>query len=1514
MRPSPQVTSPSEGVAIIGMSARFPRSRTVQEFWTRLLAGEDLISDLSAEALRHAGVDEAALSDPNYVRRGNAIEEADSFDADFFGYSRREAEILDPQQRVFLECVWEALENAGHTGDGQRVGVFAGAGMNTYVLQLLGNPQVIASAGSYQLMLSSDKDFLTSRAAYKLNLHGPAVTVQTACSTSLAAVHLACRSILDRECDMAVAGGVSISFPQAVGYHYIPGMILSPDGFCRPFDGKAGGTVPGRGAGVVVLKRLSDAVADGDHICAVIRGSAWNNDGAGKVGYTAPSVDGQAEVIRSALAAAGITAAAIGYVETHGTATELGDAIEIAALNSIFSEDAHAGGCILGAVKANMGHADVAAGVAGLIKAALAVESGLIPPTPHFEAPSPALSLDKTPFVVSGSAATWSRQEERWAGVSSFGIGGTNVHVVLSSPPAAYGRTPDTTAEVKPARPRIFPVSARTESALDASCKRLAETISKNDSCSAADVSFTLQTGRRGFAFRRAVVAPDCTEAASLFVKPPKNFESGIDLSRDVVFLFPGQGSQFSGMAGSLYREHDAFRSTIDRSCEVVRERSGIDLLPFLTSNDGSPDMAESIRDTSIAQPALFVVEYALAEHWMRFGAEPVALLGHSLGELSAACVAGVFSLEDGLSLAAERGRLMARTPPGLMLAVMLSPDKLASYLDRDLWLAAENGPKMSVVSGPADAVEALERKLKMDRLAFVRLAARNAFHTPLMSNVAKQFRDAVAAVPRKPPSIPWLSNLTGTWIAAEEAQSPQYWGSQILSPVRFTRNLDVLAQRRRLLIEVGPGETLIGLAHQQLPTSIGIPSTAMENRRDPDDLVFLRSMARAWECGTFVDWQKLRAGEKCRRVALPGYPFERKRFWIDFGAAAPESGKSTDLAPATTDEAGAFKKRTDVSSWFYAPSWQSTPPANIGLLQDSEPVDCWLILLDDTGFGDVIVSSLEALGKTVIPVSVSKGFSWTGHKAKVNPSSAADYRELWTKIMDARLRPTGLVNLWPLNGKAQSPYEQMILLLQGTGRRRHHLRKFEFVTASLESVAGERIERPEQAELHGLARVVPTEFSGAQCRCIDLEAPGPDSLAQARQLVEEIFTSGSGMRVALRRGRRWQMNWTPAPLPAVTESPFRTGGVYLITGGLGGVGYVIAGGLVRNHRAHVVLIGRTELPARDRWDAWLAEHGEADAVSRRILRIRDLEDSEGEVLYVCADVADRNAIVNAVNLTRERFGELNGVIHAAGVAGGSMLLSQDLEDAHRIRLPKIEGTLSLAEASADSSLDFFVLCSSISSVMPAVSEGAYAAGNTFQNACAEYCRSTFGLPAVAIGMDAWQEVGMIADFETSQELSGLRHDRLRLAMTSQEGTDVMQRVLKHWRQPMILVSTVGLQALSASAAPGSAAAAKSQEIPSSERGVELTAMLEIWRELMGMDEIEPDDNFFGLGGHSLMGTMMIARIRDRLGVTLSLRQLFETPTAIGLAEIVRSQREHLATALVTDGVTVSLEREEFEI
>ncbi len=1502
----------SEGIAIIGMSARFPQSRNVEEFWRHLVAGDSLIANFSADELRGRGIPDAMLGDPSYIRRGNVIEDADQFDAGFFGFSRREAEILDPQQRIFLECAWEALENAGRTAEGERVGVFAGVGMNTYVLQLLTNPGVLASVGEYQLMLASEKDYLATRVAYKLDLRGPALTVQTACSTSLAAVHLACCSLLSHECSMALAGGASISFPQGVGYTYIPGMILSPDGYCRPFDEKAGGTVPGRGAGIVVLKRLSDAIADGDSIIAVIRGSAWNNDGAGKVGYTAPSVEGQAEVILAAHASAGIDGARVGYVETHGTATELGDAIEISALAQVFAAEERKRPLVLGALKANMGHADAAAGIAGLIKAALAVQSGLIPPTPWFKNPNPALGFEKTSFVVSSSAVDWTDEPERWAGVSSFGIGGTNVHAVLSGAPAAASKEPE------PARPRIFPVSAKSTSALNTAADQLSRRLTADASLSIDDVTTTLQLGRRSFAFRRAVVADSCGEAAKLLAKPSRKFEAGINLDRDVIFLFPGQGQQFPGMVETLYREDAIFRRTVDAGCNILKEHAGLDLRQFLVDGEATLESSARLRDTQIAQPMLVLVEYALAQRLRSVGIEPAGLLGHSLGELTAACIAGVFSFEDALRLAAERGRLMSQTPPGIMLAVLLPPQELASYLDNGLWIAAENGPKLTVASGLVEAVEELERRLAAEKVATVRLASKNAFHTPLMGEAAKAFRGAVAAVDRHAPSIPWVSNVSGTWIGSTDAQDPQYWANQILSPVRFTRCLATLAERRRLLLEAGPGEALIGIARRQLSTSVMVPSVGAEGHRATDAVIFHQAVATAWECGISIQWKRFNYESKARRVPLPTYPFERQRYWIERASTATDVAASapTPLPHASSaSDSNPLARRDDISTWFYAPFWHSTPPASIALPAQTRPCACWLVLAGEDSLSNALVSALRAQGAKVICVKVGERFSWQDGNAVVNPSSTADMNLLWEQIGTSKLQPTGLLYLPRREGNEVSSYDVILQILQTAGPQQRYLRRFEFITTSVQSVSGEPILDPGGGELLGLAGAVRVELDGAECRCIDVEKTEGNVEPLLQMLLAELSAHGAGLTVAYRRGQRWQKGWSPAPLKECVKSPFRRDGVYLITGGAGGIGYVLARHLLQQYDARVILVGRTVLPQRGEWESWLATHEADNATSRRIRRMQDLDGAGGKVLSLAADVADLDAMRAVLDRAQQQFGSLHGVIHAAGIVGGSRILSQSVDDARAVRRSKTQGSRVLAELLLGSSIDFLLYCSSISANFPTPSLSAYAAANAFQNSFAEYCREAFKIPAFAIGFDTWREVGMMADIAVPTGMESFYDQIKRRAMTNREGLEVINRVLGQWRGAHILASISDLDMLDSSAsAPLLESRKPNETVPVDLGSTELAAILDIWKDLLGTADIAPSDNFFNLGGHSLMGTMMIARIRERLGVTLSLRNVFEAQTPARLAELVQIVSEKPTSGELQEASEDTEEREVFEI
>jgi len=851
------------GVAVVGMACRFPGAPDVESFWENLLAGVESITFFSEAELLAAGVPAAALAAREYVRAKAVIAAPDRFDAAFFGLSPREAEILDPQHRLLLECAWHALEDAGH--DPRRypgpIGVFAGAGTNTYLLwHLQTNPETLAAAGPYQAMLGSDDHFLATRVSYQLGLRGPSLTVQTACSSSLVAAHLAVQSVLNGECDMALAGGVRVSVPQVAGHWHQSGGIFSPDGHCRPFDAAAAGAIDGDGVGVVVLKRLADALADGDRVRAVILGSAVNNDGAQKVGYTAPSVAGQAEVIALAQAVAGVDAGSIGYVEAHGTATPLGDPIEVAALEQAFAASqggdpgdrgARRQSCALGSVKGNIGHLDAAAGVASLIKAVLAVERGQIPPTLHFTRPNPQLDLDGGPFFVNPRPAAWHPElTPRRAGVSSFGIGGTNAHVVLEEPPADGSAA--TATATAPNRPlQLLLLSAASATALEAATAALAVHLERHPELDLAGVAYTLQAGRRAFAHRRALVAGDAVEAvAGLRSLDPRRVLSRVQepVNRQLAFLFPGQGAQHPGMGEELYQCEPTFRNAVDRAASVLRPLLGLDLRQalFPAAGDDRHAAAVRLRQTALAQPALFVVEHALALLWMEWGVRPDALLGHSIGEFVAACLAGVFELEDALRLVAERGRLIQELAGGAMLAVPLAEAELRPWLEAaaaagapGLALAAVNTPALCVVAGGDDEIAGLAARLLERRIETRRLHTSHAFHSPAMEPAMERFAAAFDGVRLAPPAIPCLSNVTGTWLRPEEATDPAYWARQLREHVRFSSGLEALfASPERLLLEVGPGRTLAELARRHPGRSPGqqVVSSLPPTRREGEE------------------------------------------------------------------------------------------------------------------------------------------------------------------------------------------------------------------------------------------------------------------------------------------------------------------------------------------------------------------------------------------------------------------------------------------------------------------------------------------------------------------------------------------------------------------------------------------------------------------------------------------------------------------------------------------------------
>ena len=880
------------GIAIIGMAGRFPDAADLQAFWEMLIAGQEAFQPLSDTTLLAAGVSPELLQHPAYVKAGMVVPEVECFDAAFFGMSPHDAKLTDPQHRLFLECAYQALEQAGYspaTTD-VRTGVYAGAGENTYWKHYL-QPQMThlqATVGDYRLHIMNDKDFLATQTAYKLNLNGPALSIQTACSTSLVAVHVACQSLLNFECDLALAGGVSLNLPQGQGYLYQEGMILSPDSHCRAFDANAKGTVASGGVGLVVLKRLEEALQDRDTIYAVIRGSAINNDGADKIGFTAPSVSGQANVIMEAQAIAGVQPQDISYIEAHGTGTPLGDPIEIQALTQAFATE-HTGYCALGSVKTNIGHADAAAGITGLIKTALALKHQLLPASLHFTQPNPQIDFANSPFFVNAELQTWKTTDgqPRCAGVSSFGIGGTNAHVIVQEAPAI----PVTSVSNAP---QLLTLSAKTPQALATASHNLHTHLCQYPEQNLADVAFTLNRCREAFPYRQMLACHDQQDAITQLTNTSSLASHHVTQTPRIALLFPGQGSQYAGMAQELYATNTVFGATVDECADLLQPTLGVDIRAVLFDSTGQYD----IHQTAFTQPALFVVEYALAQMWLQKGIQPTALLGHSIGEYVAACLAGVFGLADALALVAMRGQLVQRLPAGEMLAVPLGETAAHAWCSSDISLAVINGVERCVLAGTPAAIERLQIELHEQGIQSTRLHTSHAFHSHLLEPILDTFATRLQQIDLQAPQIPYLSNLTGDWISAAEATDPNYWVKHLRHTVRFADDLNRLFEHDlNVLLEVGPGHTLSTLA-RQIPTypTACLTLQSLPNVRATTAITetehILYMLGQLWLQGAAIAWDQVYAHESHGRVPLPTYPFERQRHWLDL------PGQSTPIQP----------------------------------------------------------------------------------------------------------------------------------------------------------------------------------------------------------------------------------------------------------------------------------------------------------------------------------------------------------------------------------------------------------------------------------------------------------------------------------------------------------------------------------------------------------------------------------------------------------------------------------------
>jgi acyl transferase domain-containing protein/acyl carrier protein len=1502
-------------VAVVGLDCRFPGARGAGQYWELLSRGGDAVRTLDEEELRRVGVPRERFGDPDYVRRAATIEGAGDFDASFFYLSGREAERMDPQLRVFLECTWAALEDSGHNSEGYegRIGVYAGGLGNTYQLANLLTGErgyrgsILDLREDLAGMMGNDVNYLATRVAYHLNLTGPSVVVQAACSTSLLAIHTAAQALTAGECDVAIAGGVSIRFPQEAGYLHQPDGVESPEGICRPFDAAANGTIFGNGAGAVVLKRLSDALAEGDTILAVIAGSATGNDGADRVGYTAPGERGQAAVLGEALGVTGLKADDVQYVEAHGTGTAMGDPIEFRAIDAVYGRRTTP--CMIGSVKGNVGHLSIAAGVAGFIKCVLMLRHRQFVPTLHFTRWNPECGAEGTPFEVITRTSAWNVPGggPRRCAVTAAGMGGATAHVVLEEAPVTVV---ESEAESEPEAPTILPLSAKSPAALEVARRNLARHLSEHD-VPLTDVRHTLATGRRTFDYRTAVIAVDRESAVQALESgsgPNVVHDSGHPRERPVFFMFPGQGAQYAGMGAAWYGRLPVFTTSFDECAQTLRPLIGLDLRAALfTGSDDArgPDLAR----TRLTQPAMFAVTYALSRQWMAWGLEPSGLIGHSIGEYVAACLAGVFTLPDALRIVARRGALVEELPTGSMAAVLVPAAEVAGLLPPEVGVAAVNEASACTISGPAAAVRAAVVALSATGLTVRKIRTSHAFHSAMMEPAMAELEKTIAAVDLSVPRIPFVSNVTGTWITDAEATDAGYWARHLRAPVLFESGVrTMLSEPDPVFLEVGPGQTLSSFVRRNPDRETGVPvlsSTGRSHEGDADARAVLTAYARLWCAGLPMSWERLGTG---RRLPLPTYPFESRRYWVEPGDA--QVGVIT-----------AGPGKLAIGEWLWAPVWRRQQ-VSLDYQPDDAPAREVVLLFEPPRQPLSLVGPLAAghpdTQVVVVRAGESCGLPGDGIAGSVRPGSEADFSALVGHLGRQGTLPTRVVLAWSL-GRPDGDGAEVLAQEQDLGLHsvialvkaltEHDVTqaiRLDLVTAGAYTVLDEDPDAVvERVALEVAAKVVGQEQSNLEVRHYDL--PRDDDPASLRTLAG-LLTGPSGPEpgYAIRAGRRFVRDFerVRADWNRPRRAPFRTDGTYLITGGLGEIGATLARMLQAECRARLGLVVRGPLPPRTDWDGLLATAAQRgltdlDAESReQVLRIRRLQELEATglpVVVVAANVAAPVELERAFREVETHLGAVNGVVHAAGRPSEQWDRAVTAASAEQCGWhfeAKAYGSIALEEVLRSRPVDFCLLMSSLAGVLGGLRLLAYGAANRFMDAVAERANRHGGGPWVSVGWDVWQH-----HQDEKRAISAIGRVMDDKAIQPEEGLEIARRVLCLSGAGPLSASTWDLQHRldTWTRAAGSAQEEDRGGGEPANRGQGAggigAQVLGVVRDALGAPDMSAADDIFEQGGDSLLVVRLLSDIRRTFDVQIPLAAALDEPTAAHLADLVEARR-----------------------
>ena len=1347
----------TQKIAIIGMSCRFPGADNINEFWENLKNEVESISTFTDDELRECGVVEDWINSPNYIKRRGIINGAEYFDASFFDVTPRDAEIMDPQHRVFLECAWHALEDGGYNSENTdaRIGVFGGSGTNWHLNSTKNNDAVKKYASGTSIVTGNDKDYLATRVSYKLNLKGPSLTVQSACSTSMSAIVLGINSLLSYQCDMILAGGSTIELPEKQGYMYQEGGLESSDGHCRTFDIKADGTVFSRGAGVVLLKRYEDAVKDGDNIHAVILGGAINNDGSNKVGFTAPSVEGQVSVAIEAMEISNIDASSISYVEAHGTATNVGDPIEVSSLSQVFETYTDKKQfCAIGSVKTNIGHTDSASGIAGLVKVVMAMKHKKIPAHLNYSEPNPKINFETSPFYVNTSTSDWEVKEDemRRALVNSFGVGGTNACIIVEESPSVE--------TLQNEKEKLIFLSARNEDAINEAKENLSNFIQKNENLNLSDVAYTLQVGRKSFEQRECISFKTREELLQKLETESSNnkglcFEDG----KPIIFMFPGQGNQYLNMGYDLYQNNDLYKETFDYCCNYLNEKIGLDLREYIFAEAGSEKAKIALEQTYITQPAIFVVSYAMAKIMEDRGIVPEALIGHSVGEYVAACISGIMSLEDALYLVAKRGELVQKLPGGSMLAVLENEDKILPFLSTGVEIAAVNNPKLTVLSGPDEKITELEKTLDNSGFFYKRLDTSHAFHSAMMDPCLPEFETLFEEVELNEPTIPIISTVTGKFLKAEEATDPSYWVKHVRESVRFTDAVKlVLEMNPSVFLEVGPGQSLESSVKRHLDKESlhkTVRTMRSVNESFNDNTFSEEAIGAIWMNGGNINWSTYYKDEKRVKLSLPVYPFQRAAYSIDF---------------SQTNFNSAIKQNTRYSkteNWYSVPSWKRT--AHIDMINTTEKSEqVWLLIKDNYYLGDTIEKQLTDSGSIVISVASGETYKKESSNSYiVNLFEKEDFNRLISDIKEDGNSIDNVVYLKNYREKLRELTEDnfnkiehetffSILYLMQAFYATNQLKEthLSVVANGTFDIIGGEVYSPENALGVGTCRVLIQEFPKTRATFIDVDLSIKDykKMALAKNIINETLNDGYDTVVGYRNNYRWVEEFDTVKLAKDNEPNFKDKGVYLITGGLGGIGILTAKTIAEEANVSFVLTYNSPIPARSEWKKWLAENPEESFIQEKIKGVLAIEELGSKVYLYQVNVSDYKGMKALRNDVEEKVGKINGIIHSAGTVGGGIIPLKTAESVRPVFDSKFRGTLVLDRVfNGDKDLDFMFLYSSITSILGEATRLDYCSANAFLDAFSYYRNNQLNSKTTTVNWAGWESIGMAVRWEKTK-------------------------------------------------------------------------------------------------------------------------------------------------------------------